>query len=301
MIPIYNCNEDYLRETLLSVLSQDTGSSDMQIEVIDNCSTVGDAEGLVRELGGGRIGFYRQSANIGMAGNFNACVRRARGYWVHVLHADDVVRAGFYGSARAGIIAHPEVGAAVCRVIYMDERSQWSGFSELEATAPCVLSAEFSRRQLIEQRIQFVSIIVGRTTYEELGGFRASLAPCLDWDMWTRVAMLKQIFYDPAPLACYRLHPTSDSSRLVRTGENVRYERLTIESHCARLPAADAADVRRLALRAAGVRATRRSQQLRNAGQHAAAWRQLVEALRCSVGAAVLLRSGYFLLRTIIR
>src|SRR5262249_41662962 len=73
MIPIYNCREDYLRETLGSVLVQDPGADDMQIQVIDNCSTLGDPEAVVRELGGGRIEFHRQPSNLGIAANFNAC------------------------------------------------------------------------------------------------------------------------------------------------------------------------------------------------------------------------------------
>jgi hypothetical protein len=48
MIPIYNCREDYLSETLGSVLRQDPGAADMQIEVLDNCSTLGDPESATR-------------------------------------------------------------------------------------------------------------------------------------------------------------------------------------------------------------------------------------------------------------
>ena len=67
MIPIYNCREDYLRETLRSVLCQDPGIADMQIEVIDNCSTIGDPEVVVCEMGGGRIEYHRQPANVGIS------------------------------------------------------------------------------------------------------------------------------------------------------------------------------------------------------------------------------------------
>jgi glycosyltransferase involved in cell wall biosynthesis len=119
MIPIYNCREDYLRETLRSVLGQDPGVADMQIEVIDNDSTIGDPEAVIREMGSERIEYHRQPINVGIIENFNACINRARGQWVHILHGDDTVRSDFYSRARSGIAAHPEVGAALCRTIYM--------------------------------------------------------------------------------------------------------------------------------------------------------------------------------------
>lgn len=300
MIPIYNCREDYLRETLLSVLAQDPGSAEMQIEVLDNCSTIGDPEAVVRELGGGRIAFHRQTHNLGIVGNFNACIDRARGQWIHILHGDDTVRPDFYKSARGAVEAHPEVGAALCRTIYMDEDGQWMGVAELESRVAGVLEGDFAWRQLIDQRIQFVGIVVRRSTYEELGGFRQSLPHCLDWDMWKRVAIAKAVHYDPAPMACYRLHAAADSSRLIATGENVTEERRSIEYSCALLPPGDAAAVRRLATKAAGMRAARRARQLWKKGLRGAAWHQVAAAVRCSRAPAVLARSLFFVLGTVV-
>jgi glycosyltransferase involved in cell wall biosynthesis len=300
MIPIYNCREDYLRETLRSVLCQDPGIADMQIEVIDNCSTIGDPEAVVREMGGGRLEYHRQPVNVGIIENFNACINRARGQWVHILHGDDTVRSEFYSRARSGITAHPEVGAVFCRTIYMDENSQWTGLAELEGRTPGILDSSFAERQLLEQRIQFVAIVVRRTTYEDLGGFRSSLPHCLDWDMWKRIALTKAVYYDPEPMACYRLHMAAESSRLVATGENVMEERRSIEYSCAELPPAHAPLVRRAARKAAGVRAARRARQLWKNGQRAAAWRQFTEGMRCSLAPPVLARSAYFLLRTVV-
>src|SRR5258707_134482 len=82
-------------------------------------------------------------------------------------------------------------GAALCGTIYMDEASQWTGLAELEGRTPGVLDGSFAERQLVDQRIQFVAIVVRRTTYEDLGGFRPALPHCLDWDMWKRIALTK--------------------------------------------------------------------------------------------------------------
>jgi hypothetical protein len=301
MVPIYNGPPHYLRETLQSVLRQDPGPEEMQIEVIDNCSTTFDPEPIVREVGKGRIAFHRQPENVGIGGNFNACIERASGQWVHILHADDTVRPGFYQRARAGIERHPDAGAALCRTIFMDEDGQWTGVADLEARCPGILDAGFAARQFIDQRIFFVAFVVRRSTYEELGGFHPTLPHCLDWDMWKRIAARKSIYYDPEPMACYRIHGAADSSHLMETGRNVVDERRSIEYSCADLPAEDASRLRKAARKASGVRAVRRAVLLRRHGRRVAARRQLVEALRCSLAPAVLVRAFYFMLGGVLR
>lgn len=301
MVPVYNCPPHYLRETLDSVLRQDPGRDEMQIEVVDNCSTTGDPEGVVREVGGGRITFRRQPENVGIVANFNDCIRHATGHWIHILHGDDTVRPGFYERLRMGIARHPEAGAALSRYIMIDEDSQWTGLSEIEARAPGVLPEDFMRRQFLDQRVQFVAIVVQRAVYEELGGFQPLLHHCLDWDMWKRIALHKPIFYEPEPLACYRLHAAADTGRLMRTGENVIDERRSIDLSCADIPLELAESVRRAARTAAGVRAARRARQLWRAGERRTAWRQFHEATRCSLAPPVTTRLIYFLLRTVLR
>jgi len=95
MIPTYNC-ANYLRETLASVLAQDMRSEMMQIMVIDDHSTKDDPEAVVREIGNGRVEFYRQEVNVGHVRNFQTCLEKSRGRVVHQLHGDDLVCNGFY-------------------------------------------------------------------------------------------------------------------------------------------------------------------------------------------------------------
>ena len=50
MIPTYNPRAEYLEETLKSVLQQDPGPEQMQIEVIDDCSSDNTASEVVRRI-----------------------------------------------------------------------------------------------------------------------------------------------------------------------------------------------------------------------------------------------------------
>jgi glycosyltransferase involved in cell wall biosynthesis len=220
MIPTYNC-ASFLRETLASVLAQDPGPDMMQIEVVDDHSTQDDPEAVVEELGKGRVTFYRQTENVGHTRNFETCLKRSRGHLIHLLHGDDYVLDGFYRELQPAFEQHPEIGAAFCRQIYMDEHGHWLSFSKLEQQESGIL-ANWLERIAITQRIQTPSIVVRREVYEKLGGFDRRLSWAEDWEMWVRIAAQYAFWYEVQPLAAYRKHSTSNTVKYVRTGENIR-------------------------------------------------------------------------------
>lgn len=219
MIPTYNCAH-YLAYTLRSVLEQNLGSEEMQIEVVDDSSTKDDIESVVKEVGKGRVSFFRQPHNVGAIANFNTCISRARGQWVHILHGDDTVLPEFYSRLRAGLEQEARVGAAFCRYLQMDENGHWQLLSPVERETPGILS-DFLAPLAIMNRIMTPSIIVKRSVYEELGGFNLELFHSADWDMWKRIAVHYLFWYEPQPLACYRMHSDSDTSKLMRSGANI--------------------------------------------------------------------------------
>src|SRR5213592_1271945 len=81
MIPTFNPRADYLEETLHSILEQDPGPEQMQIEVIDDHSTDDLAAQIVARIGGGRVSFHLEAKNRVLAGTWNRCIKRARGHW----------------------------------------------------------------------------------------------------------------------------------------------------------------------------------------------------------------------------
>lgn len=280
MIPVFNSAE-LLKKTLESVLCQDLGPGEMEVEVLDNCSTKDDPGKVVRELGRGRVGYFRQSTNVGASENFNSCIRRARGQWVHILHADDIVLPGFFLQARKAIRTQPDISAVIFRVVYMDEAGAWRHLAELEAPTPQILDKSFVERQLTSQRIQSVGMIVRRAAYEELGGFRPDLPYCDDWEMWNRIIVRKRVFYVPELLACFRVHGEAATASHVRTGKNVIDERRCIKMSTSDLPPERARNVYRAAMRAAIIRALRHMQQLKKAGDKKAVRSQMRQIFYC--------------------
>ncbi|PSR52058.1 family 2 glycosyl transferase [Adhaeribacter arboris] len=213
MIPTHNCS-NYLRKTLEQVLQQDPGPDLMQIEVIDDFSS-DNPEKVVKEVGKGRVGFFRQPKNVGHTKNFETCLQRSRGLWVHQLHGDDYVLPGFYNELYNVIQNNPTIGAAFCQNFSVNEQDQFIGLSSLIQTQAGIIP-DFLRSIAYRQRIFTPSIVVKRAVYEDLGGFDERLKWCEDWEMWVRISKHYNFGYLPKALACYRVHNTSNTAKYAK-------------------------------------------------------------------------------------
>src|SRR5262249_56575161 len=58
----------------------------------------------------------------------------------------------------------------------------------------------------------------------------------LDWDLWKRIAARYPVWHEPQPLACYRTHKSSETSRLIHAGADIADARKSIEISRAYLP-----------------------------------------------------------------
>jgi glycosyltransferase involved in cell wall biosynthesis len=286
MIPTYNPRADYLEETLRSVLAQDPGQQQMQIEVVDDCSPGVDVASLVKRIAGERVSFSRTPENLGLAGGWNTCIERSRGQWVHMLHHDDMVLDGFYAALSKGAASDERVGAAFCRHAFCDEDGHWLHLSELHRKQSGVLD-DFLERLGIAQLIQTPSIAVKRAIYEELGGFRSDLCYTLDWEMWLRIAARFTFWFEPEILACYRVHQTSATSSLVREAADVRDIRRMLEITMSYQKPHQVAKISRQARVGYAGFAVNNARRMLVLGYARSARKQLVEALRLSKSARV--------------
>jgi len=201
-----------LERALESVLAQDPGKDNMQIEVVDDHSTTADIERVVRRVGRGRVGFTRNPANVGPPRNFTNAVLASTGHWIHILHQDDIVLPGFYeayGERRRQTPSVMTVGPA--RIV--DTHG-----SVLVETAPVTgtdgLVLDAHRQLAALAQVAFSSIVVEREAYERVGGFDPSFAYATDREMWARLARIGLVSGVEEPLVHVMYHPASDSSRL---------------------------------------------------------------------------------------
>ncbi|UOQ67731.1 glycosyltransferase family 2 protein [Hymenobacter volaticus] len=220
MIPTYNCLT-FLQETIECVLAQAPGPAEMQIVVVDDCSTDGDVESLVKRVGQNRVEYFCQKRNVGSLRNFETCINLSSGEWVHILHGDDLVMPGFYLEIEQLFQQYPETGAAFTNSASTIGSDRKLHLRPLLASSPGVLN-DFLIQNAQKLRLQPPSIVVKRKVYEQLGGFYA-VHYGEDWEMWTRIAAYYPVAYSPKCLALYRYRINNSITQLAITnGQNIR-------------------------------------------------------------------------------
>ena len=278
VIPVHNC-ADYLAQALPVVVEELSDRDDVEILVLDDASSDDPAE-VVARLGQGRVQYRPNPEHLGAVGTFNRSLQLATGQLVHLLHGDDTVLPGFYRSMEQAL-ADPTAVAAVCRVQDVDAASRPTYVTRSYRHGTGIWTDALDAFA-VSNRVRAPGIVVRRSAYERVGGYRTDLPHAADWEMWTRLAASGPIVFVDEVLACYRRHDASDTSARVRTGANVRERVRAIGVVGAHVPPSRQRATTRRALAFSVVFATRTAVSLARTGSWPAAGRQVLEALRCA-------------------
>ena len=259
MIPTYNCS-NYLKQTLQSVLVQAGSLEEMQITVVDDCSTDDDVETIVKDIGKGRVEFFRQAQNAGSLRNFETCINRSRGQLIHILHGDDMVEPGFYSEIENLFKKHPSIGAAFTGLTAIDEKNGFVYHNNHVRDTPGIID-NWLLTIAAKQRVQVCAMVVKRSVYEELGSFYA-VHYGEDWEMWARIAAKFPVAYSPCDLALYRVHDSNITTRFLSTGQNINDIKTVIDIIQNYLPAEKKRELKKIARRKFAVYFTKNAQKI---------------------------------------
>jgi len=235
IVPLYN-RRDYLKQCLTSVLEQYPGPKEMEIIVIDDASK-NDMRSFVEDIGGERVKYIRNSANLGLYPSTNAAIRQARGNWLHILHDDDWVLPGFYAAMRRGVESLPE-SVGVGFSMYRNEFEGRGSSSHLQFRSnPGLMGRSFLAMLARENPLQIPAVIYRRETFARVGLFREDIPFTADWEWYVRSAREFSWYHEPTVLACYRVHASNQTHDLRDSGRRARDIRHTIEIFARILPA----------------------------------------------------------------
>ena len=211
-IPTYN-RAELLREAIGSVLAQTY--RDFVLVVSDNAST-DHTRAVVTAVDDPRVRYVRRADNLGLVGNWNACMAEAETEYVIVLSDDDLLRADYLAEAVAALEAHPRAGIVHTRFSLIDGEGVELGVSDWTyglGADTVETPAEFIRESMAHSCRVCTSTALMRVEAIPPGGMRAEEHPAVDFGMWLRMAAAGwQIAFLAKPLAAYRIHGGSFSA-----------------------------------------------------------------------------------------
>jgi len=214
-IPVYN-GEAYLAETIESAIRQNF--QDFELIISDNASTDSTGE-IVRANHDPRIRYERTGENIGPAGNFNRCIELARGKYIKILCADDLLYPSCL-SSQAAILDHDtrhEIVMVSCARDIVDEHSHVRLRPRLKGLSRRIPAAE-AVRSCIRSGTNIYGeppcVLFRADQARAAGGFNPSYGICIDIDFWFRLLKLGDLYRQEEAFCAFRVSPNSWSSGL---------------------------------------------------------------------------------------
>jgi len=251
-IPTYNTAR-YLPETIESVLQQEF--ADYELVICDNAST-DDTPQICRRYKDERLRYVRFEELTNQSGNFNRCLKEAKGEYLTLLHADDFILPGFLEDRANRLAGHPDVGFVFGAVKIVDEKS-----TVTSTVSRWSEDRDFGRGELLDSLILECivsppSLMVRKACADQVGFFRTDLTWGHDWEWTLRLAGQWAGRFASQPLAAYRVHSESGTTEQLEGAENGHQEERILKAVLARLGAGDSRfrKLRRNAFRALGHR-----------------------------------------------
>ncbi|MDR3273928.1 MAG: glycosyltransferase [Puniceicoccales bacterium] len=108
LMPVYNTDSQFLRETIGSVLNQTF--RDFEFLIFNDGSSDGSVEETILTFNDGRIKYFANGNNLGIASSRNALIDLAQGEYLAIVDHDDVSLPERFEREVAYLDAHGDVG-----------------------------------------------------------------------------------------------------------------------------------------------------------------------------------------------
>lgn len=213
-IPVFN-GEAYIRDTIQSVLDQTYGH--FEIIITDNCSTDETAD-IIRSFHDGRIRYFLNERNLGMAGNWNRAVHYATGDYIKLLCADDLLHPTALERQAAALDRNPAASIVFGSTAIIDDEGACLHTRRYFRHDRLLDGRKLARRSLRGRNIigEPSNTLYTRKAFDAAGGYDTAFVYCTDWDFNLRMAYLGQACYLADVLTYYRVSLSSETSSYYR-------------------------------------------------------------------------------------
>ena len=223
-IPTYN-HARFLRDAIVSASAQ--RFDDLEIVVVDNAS-MDETPEIAAEAASrdSRIRYFRHPQNIGLIGNFDACMRLASGQYIKFLCSDDVLESDCVPVMAEVLDSNPRVSIVACARTITDVN-----LAALRIVRARPVPTRIPGDEMIAECF-FLGNRIGEPTAvmfrrsDAARGFRRSYCQLLDMEMWFHLLQKGDFFTLPQSLCRVRRHDDQASRINDREGRIVEERRL---------------------------------------------------------------------------
>lgn len=212
--PCFNPDIEQLRHAVAMTAAQ-IDVHRHQVVILDDASADPSVCRAVADEFG--VQLFRSDEEMGGLATHNHAFGMADGDLAQIVHPDDATLLGYYRAVAAAAEAHPGRALYVTNHLECDEhlrpyaapKPDWllpdGGWWPLHNGNPLAVAATCCSRAFIQRH-----------------GWHKDLGHCADWLAAIRATMTGGAVRVNYPLALYRHHPASHTSRIQRTGDNLR-------------------------------------------------------------------------------
>ena len=215
-IPAHN-GEQYLRQALESALNQHNPAD--EIVLLDDASTDNTA-GLAKSYGK-KIVYYFNDKATGFVDAWNRAIKVATGDFITILHQDDLLHPTYLTHIEEALKKFPRVKHFYTGYNYINGHGEITGSSPLPHLYEPVFYSGKEYAHLYLQGVvtnRHIHRCPGVTTSRALllseCSYRKEAGHIADDDFFLRVGAFTDVVGIPSPLASYRHHADSTTSRL---------------------------------------------------------------------------------------
>jgi GT2 family glycosyltransferase len=217
-VPTYN-GTAHLGEALRSILAQRGVAFDLIVS--DDRSDDNSLE-VVRAVAGDRARVEVNPERLGLAGNWNRCVRLAGTPLVAIFHQDDVMGPGHLAAHVEAFAGDDTIGLVASASEVIDERGDpvpetivsRGGLGPVDRVFP---AGTLAAAMVEGNPLRCSAVTIRRAAFEDVGGFEPTLRYVLDWDFWLRVSRRWKVAWLARPTVRIRWHGASETHRF-KTG-----------------------------------------------------------------------------------
>jgi len=223
LVPCYNFAE-FLPECINSILGQTY--RDFELLILDDCSQ-DDTPEVAKKFKDPRVKYIRNETNLGHLRNYNKGIGLARGQYVWLISADDLLRKPYVLERYiSSLEKHPDVGYIFCAAMGLE--------GGVESSEPYYTSLGeqdriFSgRRFLIDKLLRTgcivaPSVMVRKECYEKGSLFPLDMPHQGDLYLWGLFALRYRVAYLGEPMVSYRRHDSSMEKTLKRKDPGILF------------------------------------------------------------------------------